>query len=554
MNMNNSFQDTICLACIGLLLTTLAACGGGGYSAVDNGGGGGTATYSIGGTVSGLTGSGLVLQDNGGDDFAVTGTGAFTFATSLDGSATYSVTIKTQPSSPAESCAVSNGSGTLAAANVTNVSVTCAAAFTVGGSVTEMTGSGLVVQINGGDDLTINTSGQFAFATPVAIGSSYAVTVKTQPTNPAQVCSVGQYGWPPGTGTGTMGSTNVENIRIACGPHFAYTANAGDNTVSAYTIAPFSGALAAVGGAVTTGMSPSAIAGTPDRRHLYVANKSSNNISAYAIDATTGALTPIPSSPIAAGTTPQAMAFDLSGAYLYVANFGSSNLSAYAVDSTSGALTPLATSTYSTGSGPSAIALDPTGKFIYVTNNGGSNDISVFQLTAATGALTPAPGSPFAAGGNPHSVSVSGILGPGDTYVYTANSSGTASSISAFSVATNTGALSAVTGSPFALSVSNHIGMYSGYGDTLIVTTSTGVVAYFVGGDGSLTTFPDYVAATGANPYSVAFFRPSSTLYVANEGSATIAAFFVDDVGATLTELPGSPFPAGAHPKFIAIL
>ena len=44
---------------------------------------GGTATsavYSIGGTVSGLSGT-VVLQDNGGDDLSVTASGSFTFAT-----------------------------------------------------------------------------------------------------------------------------------------------------------------------------------------------------------------------------------------------------------------------------------------------------------------------------------------------------------------------------------------------------------------------------------------------------------------------------------------
>ena len=37
------------------------------------------ATYSVGGTVSGLSGT-VVLQDNGGDDLSVSASGAFTFA------------------------------------------------------------------------------------------------------------------------------------------------------------------------------------------------------------------------------------------------------------------------------------------------------------------------------------------------------------------------------------------------------------------------------------------------------------------------------------------
>ncbi len=102
----------------------LAACGGGGGY---GGGGGGNPAggYTIGGTVSGLSGSGLVLQDNGGDSKTITANGAFTFATPLSFGAMYSVTVKTEPSSPAQTCTVTNGSGTMGYANVTGVTVTC---------------------------------------------------------------------------------------------------------------------------------------------------------------------------------------------------------------------------------------------------------------------------------------------------------------------------------------------------------------------------------------------------------------------------------------------
>ena len=55
-----------------------------------------TTTYSVGGNVSGLSGT-VVLQDNGGDDLSVSANGAFTFATKLADGAAYSVTVKTQP-------------------------------------------------------------------------------------------------------------------------------------------------------------------------------------------------------------------------------------------------------------------------------------------------------------------------------------------------------------------------------------------------------------------------------------------------------------------------
>ena len=85
-------------------------------------GAGGT-TYTVGGSVSGLTGSGLALSLNGSENLPLVADGVFTFATPLNNGASYAVTIASQPAG--QTCAVANGSGTIAGANVTNVAVTC---------------------------------------------------------------------------------------------------------------------------------------------------------------------------------------------------------------------------------------------------------------------------------------------------------------------------------------------------------------------------------------------------------------------------------------------
>ena len=91
---------------------------------VSCGGGSGTPTYTVGGTVSGLTSGSLVLKNNAGDDLTINANStSFTFATALVSSAGYAVTVATQPSGL--TCAVTNGSGTIASANVTNVGVAC---------------------------------------------------------------------------------------------------------------------------------------------------------------------------------------------------------------------------------------------------------------------------------------------------------------------------------------------------------------------------------------------------------------------------------------------
>ena len=91
---------------------------------VSCGGEGSTPTHTIGGTVSGLTSGSLLLKNNNGDDLTINANStSFTFATALVSSAGYAVTVATQPSGL--TCAVTNGSGTIASANVTNVGVAC---------------------------------------------------------------------------------------------------------------------------------------------------------------------------------------------------------------------------------------------------------------------------------------------------------------------------------------------------------------------------------------------------------------------------------------------
>ena len=162
--MHNHIVDRSILMLLVILL--LGACGGGGSGA--------GVTYTIGGTVTGLTGSGLILQNNGGGDLSVPAAGPFTFTAGLANGAAYVVTVKTQPSSPTQNCVVTNGSGTVGTANITTVAVACS--FTVGGTVSGLEGSGLSLS-NGADNLAISSNGSFTFATPIATGDRYDVTL-----------------------------------------------------------------------------------------------------------------------------------------------------------------------------------------------------------------------------------------------------------------------------------------------------------------------------------------------------------------------------------------
>jgi hypothetical protein len=76
----------------------------------------------------------------------------------------------------------------------------------VGGTVTGLDAGKTVVLQNGGDTTTVIANGGFTFATPHTQGSSYQVTVRTQP--PGQLCTVNG-------GTGTVGATGTY-IVVSC--------------------------------------------------------------------------------------------------------------------------------------------------------------------------------------------------------------------------------------------------------------------------------------------------------------------------------------------------
>ncbi len=167
--------------------------------------------FTVGGNVSGLTGSGLVLQNNLGDNLSIAADGSFVFPTSLPDFDPYAVTVLTQPNTPSQTCSVTNSSGNISGANVVSVSVTCTTdSFTVGGNISGLTGSGLVLQNNAGDNLPIAADGSFTFSASLVDLSSYVVTVLTQPSSPNQSCAVTN-------ASGNLAGTNITNVAISCG-------------------------------------------------------------------------------------------------------------------------------------------------------------------------------------------------------------------------------------------------------------------------------------------------------------------------------------------------
>jgi hypothetical protein len=182
------------------------------------------AAYSVGGTVSGLSGT-VVLKDNGGDAVSVSGDDPFTFGAALAEGAAYNVTVASYPAG--QTCSVANGSGAVSGANVTDVSVSCAAGTpassasddfaradgSLGPNWTDISDSGLAISSqqvagtnaggNSGDMWTANsfTSDQFSRVTlsSTQLTGTQWLGAAVRAQNSGQDAYVGLYFWNSGS-------------------------------------------------------------------------------------------------------------------------------------------------------------------------------------------------------------------------------------------------------------------------------------------------------------------------------------------------------------------
>ena len=210
----------------------------------------------------------------------------------------------------------------------------CAPTTTVNlmGSVSGLVGFRLALQ-NGATPLSIplngaDANGSQTFGT-INPNTAFNITIKTQPTSPAQTCAVAN-------GMGTSGSTNVTNIAVTCT--------------------------------------------TNPPRFLYVVNRGSGDVSGFSIDPASGNLTPIAGSPFAVGSNPVAIAADPTGTYAVVVNQLSASVSAFTINRTTGALNAAA-APIGAGSSPTSVAIDPSSSYVYVVGGGNSGTISLYTIT-----------------------------------------------------------------------------------------------------------------------------------------------------------------------------
>ena len=341
---------------------------------------------------------------------------------------------------------------------------------------------------------------------------------------------------------------------------------AGTNTIGAFdrhadgTLTPEAGSPFTAGGAGTgAGLaSQGAIQTSADGRFLLVADAGSDQISVLRINSD-GSLSPVRHGLVSSGgVTPVSIAVDHD--LVYVANAGNadSNYTGFRLNP-AGHLRPIpgSTVTLPSGSQPGDVLFNGTGTKLAGTRVGTSL-IDSFTVRP-NGRLTAAPGSPFQAQGLGPFGSEFRPTNPDQLFISNAHNGGTTGTgtVSAFSAAAD-GALSSITGSPFADNQTapcwveiSHDGQF-----LFTVNTASGTISRFQIRDGGALTLlgSTPIGETGGVGAVDARLSPDGGfLYVDESRIGAVGEFAVS--GGHLTELTGSPvsLPAGATPAGIVV-
>jgi 6-phosphogluconolactonase len=246
--------------------------------------------------------------------------------------------------------------------------------------------------------------------------------------------------------------SSVGSDMLIVNKKFLYLPQSDSLTIQAFTIDDTNGALTAVSGSPFPSVSADSIASDPAGRFLFAGSDTTGQITVFQINATTGALVAAPGSPFSAFNLDfvHVLAVDGSGKFLY-ASQGSSFLPIYAfsIDQNTGALSQVIGSPFALN--VAGVRTDFTGKYaVGLSGIFGDNHLYVFAIDATTGALSAVANSPFVTSANtPYDLRVH----PSSQFVYSfgQDASNNIAPIEGFQLDPATGALTALTGSPFSL-------------------------------------------------------------------------------------------------------
>ncbi|HKT10940.1 MAG TPA: beta-propeller fold lactonase family protein [Terriglobia bacterium] len=231
------------------------------------------------------------------------------------------------------------------------------------------------------------------------------------------------------------------------------------------------------------------------------------------------------------------------------------SISAFSVDA-NGSLSPISGSPFSTGGAGhgsglySASRIVVDGNFLYASN-AGSNNVSAFSIGSGSGVLSAVAGSPFPTGALDDTANsgISLAVTPDGKFLYAGstglNSQFTLGSITIFSINSTTGAL-AMVGTPVAAAGAVY-GMKVSPDDKYLVVAlfQTGQIAvYAIQPDGTLQAVANSPFTLSSGAATSVDINCAGNLLFAGGNSGNIYAFSVAS-GGQLSAVAGSPFATG---------
>jgi 6-phosphogluconolactonase (cycloisomerase 2 family) len=415
------------------------------------------------------------------------------------------------------------------------------------------------ISLNPGSvSIPLDDAQQFAAVVTFADGNSLDWTpyVTWSSSDPSVAASAGQgrvtsVALGSATVTASLGSV-LGSATLTVSPlvpnqaRFAYVANDGDSTLSAYRIDGSTGLLT-TNGTINLGDSnhPVGLASDPLHKFLYAGNLNNFSMSGFAIDPAAGTLSSLLGSPFST-QFPWAIAVHPSSKFLYVAS-GPGSVLVYSLDGSG--IPAFISQTNPASGGTIALAIDPLGKFVY-TANVNANTVSAYGVDPSTGALAPVLGSPFAAGSNPFSVSVD----PSGRFLYVPNVNG--QSVSAYIVDSSSGALIPITGSPFSVGQTpKFVVLHPSGAFAYVLNQSSNTISAFAvdSTTGALSPVPGspFTIADGVGPVAASIDPLGKTLYVVDQSSNSISIFAIDATSGALSSM--SSIQTGSNPVSIVL-
>lgn len=294
-------------------------------------------------------------------------------------------------------------------------------------------------------------------------------------------------------------------------PRYAFASNAGDGTISVYSVDPGTGQLRHRH-YVTTGAGSAAVGALdPTGKFLIVTQSSPSALKVLPVDAATGALG-APATTLA-GHGCRTPLFDAAGKYLYCSE--GTFLYSYAIDA-DGKLTELPGSPLGAPTDnwyPSLLAMSPSGKFILAADQN-LNQVLSFEINPADGTIINATNGTLVPNGSAATfIGVAGVIvDPAGKYVYVASSNGP---VTAYRLDGASGALELIDA----------------------VEGIAGIQA----------------AASGDGAGPMVFDRSGSLLLVANTGAKTISVFRLNPATGAIAHVDGSPFATGVALNNLAL-